>query len=329
MDKERKKKYKIFLYKFLAVLVILGLGIGVGITEVGWENINEKGLIAIVESSEEYLKNMQDYLYYENYENQQTTGSGDFEIFVFNVGQADSILIRSEDEYMLIDAGNNADGTLIVDELKKMGVTKLEYLIATHSHEDHIGGMDDVINNIEVDNFFIPDVQYNTTSYIDIIKACNNNKLKMLEPPIGYIFKLGKASCEVMLVGSNTENLNLTSIVIETTKGNNNFLFMGDAEIENEELRAWNDIDILKVAHHGSSTSTSKDFIEQTKPEIALISVGENNDYGHPHKEIRDLLEEKNIKTYRTDLNGTIYITSNGETYNVESLDINLNGNEK
>lgn len=259
---------------------------------------------------------------------EENVNSNNLDIYVFDVGQADSILVSCNGKYMLIDAGNNADGKLIVKELQDMGITTIDYLIGTHAHEDHIGGMDDVIDKFNIKNFYMPSKQYTSATYKSVVKSANNKNLKIVSPKIGDKFNLGNAVCEVMSIDNTADELNLTSIVIEVTHGENKFLFMGDAEIENEESRLWDDVDVLKVGHHGSRTSTSEDFIEQTKPEVAIISLGKNNSYGHPHKEVKELLEEYDISIYRTDTEGTIHVVSDGEKYKIDSLDIHLDGDK-
>ena len=259
---------------------------------------------------------------------EENVNSNNLDIYVFDVGQADSILVSCNGKYMLIDAGNNADGKLIVKELQDMGITTIDYLIGTHAHEDHIGGMDDVIDKFNIKNFYMPSKQYTSATYKSVVKSANNKNLKIVSPKIGDKFNIGNSVCEVMSIDNTADELNLTSIVIEVTHGENKFLFMGDAEIENEESRLWDDVDVLKVGHHGSRTSTSEDFIEQTKPEVAIISLGKNNSYGHPHKEVKELLEEYDISIYRTDTEGTIHVVSDGEKYKIDSLDIHLDGDK-
>ena len=253
--------------------------------------------------------------------------TGDLKVYIFDVGQADSILVTNNNETMLIDAGNNADGELIVEQLEKMNIEKVDYLVATHAHEDHIGGIDNVLNNFEVSKFYMPKKSSNTKTYEDVLTAVQNSNLKITAPKIGDTFYLGTSKCEIMNVDNDADDLNETSIVIEITYGNKRFLFTGDTETTKEKERNWNDIDVLKVAHHGSSTSTSKEFLNQTKPEYAIISCGVNNDYGHPHKEVISRLN--GIETYRTDNDGTILVTCDGENIEISKLDIDLDGNEK
>ena len=255
------------------------------------------------------------------------TNGGDLKVYFFNVGQADCIFITNSGESMIIDAGNNSDGKNIVNQLKDMNITKIDYVVGTHAHEDHIGGLDNILNNFSIGKVLMPKKSTTTKSYEDVLKAVKNKKLKITAPNIGDVFYLGGAKCEIKNVDHNTDDLNETSIVIEMTYGERKFLFTGDTETTKEKEISWNDIDVLKVAHHGSSSSTSNDFLDESKPEYAVISCGLNNDYGHPHKEVVKRLN--GIETYRTDQDGTILITCDGKNLEFEKLNIDLDGNEK
>lgn len=263
-------------------------------------------------------------------ENLPEIQNGELKVYVFDVGQADCILVECDGSYMMIDAGNNPDGKLVVNHLKEMGVSKIDYLVGTHPHEDHIGGLDNILKNFEVGVLYMPAHEYDSATYRDVIKAANNANVENIAPELGHIFYVGDAKCEIMAIDNDDEDPNVNSIMIEMVYGKNKFLFTGDAEIENEEKRLWNDIDVLKVAHHGSSTSSSEDFMEQVMPEIALISVGTDNSYGHPHKETMELLESYDMDIYRTDKQGTIIVTSDGTKCTVETFkSIDLEGNSK
>ena len=253
--------------------------------------------------------------------------SGDLEIYYFDVGQADCIFVKNEDECMLIDAGNNADGKLIAKELESLGVQKINYLIGTHPHEDHVGGLDDIIEEFDIGKIYMPKREANTATFEDILDAVSDKNLKISTPNVGDKFNVGEATCEILSVDSDAEDTNDSSIVILMTFGKTSYLFTGDIGSEIEENVDWSDIDVLKVAHHGSKYSSSKEFLAETTPEVAVISCGRDNDYGHPHDEAVKRIENIGAEIYRTDKQGTIYIKSDGNKYDISELDICLDGN--
>lgn len=238
------------------------------------------------------------------------------EIYYFDVGQADSILLKHKNETMLIDAGTNETGSVVVKKLKELGIKKINYLVGTHPHEDHIGGLDDIIKNFEIEKIYMPKIQTNTKTFEDVLNAISDKGLKVQTPKVGSTFKIGDVECEIMLCGQGTdaekENLNLSSIVIYSKYKEQSYLFTGDSETENESSRAWPKVNVLKVGHHGSTTSSSKKFLDQIKPNIAIIQVGAGNSYNHPHQKILDRLISMNTIIYRTDEKGTILIQSDG-----------------
>ena len=240
-------------------------------------------------------------------------------VYFIDVGQADSILVINKDEAMLIDAGNNEDGQDVTNFIKEKGITKLNYVIGTHPHEDHIGGLDDVINSdIEIENVFMPKIQTNTKTFEDVLDAVENKNLSITAPNKGDNFKIGESNCQVMTDSIlDKNNLNLSSIVIRLEYGNNSFLFMGDSEEENEKTMIWPKTDVLKVGHHGSNTSTSESFLNQVRPDYAVIMVGKSNNYGLPKEKIIERLKNVNAQIYRTDGMGTIKITSDGNNIEV------------
>lgn len=248
----------------------------------------------------------------------------DLAVHYIDVGQADSILIQLPNgENMLIDAGNNADGDLLVDYLNNLGISAINYLVGTHPHEDHIGGLDNAIRAFKVDNFYMPKISHTTKTFQDVLTASEENNLEITTAKAGdNILDEGNLEISILApVNSKYEDLNNHSAVVRLAYGDTSFLFMGDAEEESEEeilsTNANLKSDVLKVGHHGSSSSTSSEFLKAVDPSYAIICVGEDNDYGHPHKETIERLGD--IPTYRTDLNGTIVITSDGNSLNINT----------
>jgi len=250
------------------------------------------------------------------------TDDGKLSVHFIDVGQADSIFIKlPTGKTMLIDAGNNIDGEDVVRYIRRQGVDTIDYLIGTHPHADHIGGMDDVIENLNIENIYMPRVTADTMTFEEVLLAIKDKGLKITEVKAGTLVTDETVRAEfVAPCGSYYEELNDYSAVLKLTYGNKTFLFTGDAEelSEREILRKYDvDADVLKVGHHGSNTSSCYEFLKAVSPEIAVISVGENNDYKHPSKKILNRIEKTGATVYRTDLNGNIILICDGENIDV------------
>ena len=243
----------------------------------------------------------------------------DFCIHVIDVGQADSILITTpSNKNMLIDGGDEDSAKIIKSYLKNKKVKNLYVVISTHPDSDHIGSLDYIIDNFDVEKIYMPNQTTDSECYINLIDSCNKKNLKVNYLSKDDSFNLDDSTNIYVLSPSYiTDNNNSNSIVLNISYKNNNFLFTGDCEESNEMdmINSYNleDIDFLKVAHHGSYTASSLTFLEETTPDIAVISCGYKNSYGHPHKSTLDNLESVDAKIFRTDQNGSMQFYSDGE----------------
>lgn len=263
-----------------------------------------------------------------NTQNVNNEVNGDLKIYFIDVGQADSILVSNQDTNILIDAGNNEDGPKLVTYLQSLNIINFDYVIGTHPHEDHIGGLDDIINNFNVENVMLPDAYTTTKTFEDVLDAIETKNLEITVPSIGDNYTFDDLKFEVMYVGSDTSDLNNTSIVLKMLYGNTSYLFTGDATSSSEKqmLDKDIDVDVLKVGHHGSSYSTTDNFLKQVTPKYAIISVAEKNSYGHPSKSTLTRLKNNNVEIYQTSKLGTILLTSNGEDINITNMQTDTNG---
>ena len=255
------------------------------------------------------------------------------EVHFIDVGQGDSILIEAGPNSMLIDAGENNKGSDVVNYLQQHNITDLDYVIGTHPHSDHIGGLDTVINSIPVDNVIMPDVAHTTQTFEDILDSLEKNDLHITKPEVGTSYQLGAATFTIIAPNSNEyEDMNDYSVGIKLTYGNNSFLFTGDASSTSEEEMLQNDIDltadVIKLSHHGSSTGSMDPFLEEVNPSYAVICVGEDNEYGHPHTEVLQSILNRRIKLYRTDKQGSVVFTSDGNTISVNTQNYNITNDD-
>ena len=235
---------------------------------------------------------------------------------------------------MLIDAGNNEDGKMIVNFLNQNNISKIDYLVATHADEDHIGGIDDILNSVKVNQLLIPTVGSSGSDYKNAIEAAKNNNVEIKNPVRGDKFNLDSANIEIMsaLEGEDVSD-NDSSIVMQMNYNTTKYLFMGDAEKEVENSRQWQEVDVLKVGHHGSNSSSSEKFLEQTNPKYSIIEVGKNNSYNLPSSKALTRLKNINTKILRTDMAngeeaGSFWLTSNGVEIDIKAVNINLDGNQ-
>ena len=242
--------------------------------------------------------------------------SSNLTIDYYDVGQGDCTLIRCGDEAMLIDAGDNSHGTAVQRYLKEAGITELKYCICTHPDADHIGGMDVVLTKFDVGAVIMTEDEADTATYRDVIDTIRYRNIEVIHPELGEIYTLGEAKFVICGPVDNYEEKNNNSIVIYMMYENTSFLWNGDAGTEAEadmlEAETVYRSDVVMIGHHGSSSSTSEEYLNTIDPEYAIISCGADNPYGHPHRETMELLEDQDITVYRTDINGTIEIISTG-----------------
>lgn len=253
------------------------------------------------------------------------SAKADLKLHFIDVGQGDAILVQCEGENMLIDAGPLEAGKTVHDYLtEKMGVTQLEYVVATHEHDDHLAGMPDALNGLIVQKIYTGKAISLNYWFETILPRVKGKSFSVFRPAEGETFKIGSATVSFIDTPKEAENANDLCLVLRIDYGNNSALLAADLEGDGENYLLHHDqhlqADVLKIGHHGGNTSTSEQFIRSVRPQMAIISVGTGNKHGHPHQEILNRLDKYNVIVYRTDLFGSIILTSDGNEWTTEVL---------
>ncbi len=253
------------------------------------------------------------------------------DIYVLDVGQGDSIFLRSPSgKTMLVDAGESFMYERVDEFLQNQAVKKLDIVVGTHPHADHIGAMEEIVTHYTIGAYCMPDAQNQTQMFENLLDALTEQDINVKQAAGGKTSTINwDEDVEVNILsplpGVEYDNLNDWSVMLHVQYGDTSILLTGDAEsfAEKAALKALPEdyfrATVLKVGHHGSSTSSSDAFLDAVDPEIAVVSLGKDNEYGHPHKEVVEALEARDITLYRTDTAGTIHIALDGEGYTVET----------
>lgn len=246
-----------------------------------------------------------------------------FQMHFIDVGQALSVLVECDGQFMLYDGGNVDDGSLVVSYLQNQGVEELQYVFCSHAHEDHVGGLAAALAYFPANHVYSPVTEADTKCFQDFVKYTQQQGLQVEVPAVGTVWPLGSATVTLLGPVKQYDETNDTSLVLRIDYGSTSFLLTGDMESDAErdlvESGANLKADVLQVGHHGSSTSSSYIFLNAVLPKMGIISCGVNNKYGHPHEETLSILRDAGVDVYRTDLLGTITIGSDGANYTVSS----------
>lgn len=313
--RSKKNKRKLIVELIIIIILIIASYFGYECTENGgFENTINKAVASLSTSNKVQVE--------------RKIVDGIMEIHTIDVGQGDSILVIQGEQVMLVDCGTRAKGDTVVKYLKNLGIEKIDILVGTHLHDDHIGGMAEVIRNFEIGTLYVPDNYNNeitTYWYIDFLDAIEEKNINCIYPTVSTTFEIGDANIKIVAPNSKEyKNMNNYSIVLMVTYGETDVILMGDAEELSEQEILKNGLyinaDIIKLGHHGSNTSSSEKFLKAVNPQYAIISAGKGNTYHHPIKTVMERLENLGITVYRTDESGTIIMSTDGKnvSFNVE-----------
>lgn len=255
------------------------------------------------------------------------TSDGQLEAHYIDVGNADCILVRQGTAAMLIDSGEKGDADTIIEYLRQQGVERLDAVIATHPHADHIGSMAQVIREFPIDTFLLAYMPSSATPtsavYLSMLQALDEKQVPVRQAQPGDVLPLGGAQVQILAPLEQTGDANNMSVVTRVVFGQRRFLFMGDAEtpVEQQLLERGTELsaDVLKAGHHGSRTATSAIFLKQVAPTFAVLTCGDGNSYGHPHKETLQRLSRAKVQVYRSDIHGHIVFTTDGKELTVKT----------
>lgn len=304
MARRKSKKGKTSLLAILIVAVILIVGSKV-VPQEAWNSAFDKSGVTDSLSS--------------------TAGMA---VHFVDVGQGDCTVIESNGKFMLIDSGEADKAQTVINYLNNLGVEKLDYCIATHPHSDHIGSMAKVLSQFQAENLIMPELSEinipTTATYEDFLLSAEENCNEIIAAEAGYTYSMGEVEIQILGPCEQDEDLNNMSVVAKVIYGESSFLITGDCSFDEEDDIMDNyynqlDSDVLKVGHHGSSGSTSVDWLEAVEPDVAVISVGEDNSYGHPTKKVLNNLSDFDCEIYRTDEKGSIIFETDGKSIALKS----------
>lgn len=245
--------------------------------------------------------------------------------YFLDVGQSDCTILCCGGKVLMIDTGAPDQTNKVREALQSLGITKIDYLLITHQHDDHMGNATDILENYEVSNIIMPKLSkvnmVTTLAYEKLLNTIKEKNVNAIAAVPDYTFSLGEATCTVLAPFKQDENLNNMSAVTKVTFGSNSFLFQGDAEKKAEKaiLSSGADVsaDVIKVGHHGSKTSSSKSYIKAVSPKAAIISCGEENSYGHPHAVTLETLKNADADIYMTYQTDFLCVKSDGNKITV------------